>query len=367
MATQRPPLARGDRVVNFFLPDPRDVLIGLYDKVTGGPIVLLLVPALDEARGARETARLVAQAPKLAEAGAHVFLIAGDPVPRIQALAKEHDPSCFVVSDADGRFAALSGVAGELVAFVLDANQRVLTRLDPTDGPLDAERLADRAFAYVEGLSERKPQTLAMHPPVLIVENVLEPEFCRYLIEQYEARGNEESGTFRMVDGRMVRQAHHDVKRRRDHIVADDDLMAEIGGRLERRLLPEIRRAFQANVTRFEEFKIVCYDAEPGGYFHIHRDNTTPQTRHRRFAMTLNLNGDEYEGGYLRFPEFGDVRYKPPTGAAVVFSCNLLHEALDVTNGRRFVLLSFFYDEAGQKQLEAYEAQVRAGKIKVGA
>jgi hypothetical protein len=30
----------------------------------------------------------------------------------------------------------------------------------------------------------------------------------------------------------------------------------------------------------------------------------------------------------------------------VIFSCSLQHEALPVTSGRRFALLSFFYDEA---------------------
>jgi hypothetical protein len=30
-----------------------------------------------------------------------------------------------------------------------------------------------------------------------------------------------------------------------------------------------------------------------------HRDNTTPDTTNRRFALTLNLNSDEYDGGEL--------------------------------------------------------------------
>src|SRR3546814_20819717 len=74
-------------------------------------------------------------------------------------------------------------------------------------------------------------------------------------------------------------------------------------------------------------------------YFRPHRDNTTKGTAHRRFAVTLNLNADEFEGGELRFPEFGPHLYKPPTGGAVVFSCSLLHEAMPVTKGRRYVFL----------------------------
>ena len=59
--------------------------------------------------------------------------------------------------------------------------------------------------------------------------------------------------------------------------------------------------------------------------------------------MSLNLN-DDYEGGELTFPEFGPTLYKPRAGMAAVFSCSLLHEALPVTRGRRFVLTTFFRD-----------------------
>ena len=119
--------------------------------------------------------------------------------------------------------------------------------------------------------------------------------------------------------------------------------------------------------TRAEEFKIICYDSEPGGYFRMHRDNTTPQTQHRRFAMTLALNAEAYEGGVLRFPEFGGATYKPATGMAVVFSCSLLHEATDVIGGKRFMLLSFLYDEAGEQQREALKRSVQRARHLVRA
>jgi hypothetical protein len=76
------------------------------------------------------------------------------------------------------------------------------------------------------------------------------------------------------------------------------------------------------------------------------RDNLSPATAHRRFALTLNLN-DGYQGGQLRFPEYGPELYRPAPGAALLFSCSHLHEVLEVTAGRRFVLLSFLFgDEA---------------------
>jgi predicted 2-oxoglutarate/Fe(II)-dependent dioxygenase YbiX len=69
--------------------------------------------------------------------------------------------------------------------------------------------------------------------------------------------------------------------------------------------------------------------------------------------MSLLLN-DDYEGGYLRFPEYGLHRYRTKAGGACIFSCSLLHEATDVTAGLRFELLSFFYGEAEAKMREEY-------------
>lgn len=102
-------------------------------------------------------------------------------------------------------------------------------------------------------------------------------------------------------------------------------------------------------VTHVERYIVACYDAEDGGYFKAHRDNTTRATAHRQFACSINLNAEEFEGGDLRFPEFGPQTYRPPTGGAVIFSCALLHEATPVTRGRRYAYLPFFYDTAHAK------------------
>jgi predicted 2-oxoglutarate/Fe(II)-dependent dioxygenase YbiX len=96
-----------------------------------------------------------------------------------------------------------------------------------------------------------------------------------------------------------------------------------------------------------------CYDAEDGGYFRPHRDNTTAGTAHRRFAVSINLNAEDFEGGDLRLPAFGPRTYRPPTGGAVVFSCSLLHEATPVTAGTRYAFLPFLHDEAGETVREA--------------
>ncbi len=106
-----------------------------------------------------------------------------------------------------------------------------------------------------------------------------------------------------------------------------------------------------------ERYIVCCYSAEEAGHFRAHRDNTTAGTAHRRFAVTVNLNHD-FDGGEISFPEFGPRSYKPPVGAALVFSCSMLHQVSPVTRGERFAFLPFLYDEAAAKLREANTAHV---------
>jgi predicted 2-oxoglutarate/Fe(II)-dependent dioxygenase YbiX len=125
-------------------------------------------------------------------------------------------------------------------------------------------------------------------------------------------------------------------------------------------VFPEIERAFQARMASFELPRVGCYESAAQRFFGRHRDNRTAHTAHRLFAVTVNLNTGTYEGGQLRFPEFGRQLYQPGPGGAVVFSCSLLHEALPVTSGRRFDLFSFFTDAAGAKREQELIAREKA-------
>jgi predicted 2-oxoglutarate/Fe(II)-dependent dioxygenase YbiX len=187
--------------------------------------------------------------------------------------------------------------------------------------------------------------------PVLVVPRVLEPALCKRLIDLYEAQGGEESGFMRQVDGKTVRLTDPEHKRRRDASIDDPALQKQLMVRVHDRLAPMIARAFQFQATRMERYIVGCYSAG-AGHFRPHRDNTTAGTAHRRFAVTINLNAGDYEGGDLRFPEFGQRTYRAPTGGAVVFSCSLLHEATPVTKGTRYAFLPFLYDDAAAKVRE---------------
>ena len=201
-----------------------------------------------------------------------------------------------------------------------------------------------------------------LQAPVLMLPNVFEAGLCRKLISLYEENGGEESGFMREVDGKTVAAFDHVHKRRKDYIVEQPDIVKAIQQRVERRIVPEILKVHQFKVTRMERYIVACYSAEDGGHFRSHRDNTTKGTMHRRFAVSVNLNA-EFEGGELNFPEYGPRTFKPAPGAAVVFSCSLLHAVTKVTKGQRYVFLPFLYDDAAAKIREANNAYLGEGVV----
>lgn len=242
------------------------------------------------------------------------------------------------------KFGAVEGESGAMRYrphwLLLDTTLRVAGRFSIDDGA--------GAIAALEKLIATPDDYPAA--PVLIVPRVLEPEMCRKLIDLYEANGGEDSGFMREENGITVGHVDHMHKRRADHHIESEELREQLRARLKRFLVPPIKRAFQWEATRIERWLVACYDGDNGGgHFRPHRDNTTKGTAHRKFACTINLNAEDYEGGDLAFPEFGAKTYRAPTGGAVIFSCSLLHEARPVLRGKRYAFLPFLYDEDGAR------------------
>jgi predicted 2-oxoglutarate/Fe(II)-dependent dioxygenase YbiX len=188
-----------------------------------------------------------------------------------------------------------------------------------------------------------------------VLPNVFERAFCDQLIGLYKKKGGTESGFMRDVGGKTTMITDPNHKRRKDYSIEDQTIVQAAQARFLRRVVPEIKKVHQFDVTRMERYIVSCYSEEDQGHFRAHRDNTTKGTAHRRFAVSVNLNWD-FDGGEICFPEYGSRRYKPPVGGAVVFSCSLLHEVSPVTRGSRFAFLPFLYDDAAARIREANNA-----------
>jgi predicted 2-oxoglutarate/Fe(II)-dependent dioxygenase YbiX len=201
-----------------------------------------------------------------------------------------------------------------------------------------------QAIAYAAPRLKSEPaRRCVSSAPALILPNLLTPADCRALIDRFE-QADHRAGVMAGVErGRAVVKLDESKKRRRELMLEPGSPEHEtILGVLNGACAPEIKRAFQVEIAHADRILLARYD-DSGGYFKRHRDDAAPQTAFREFAVSINLNTGDYEGGELLFPEFDDHRYSPPAGSAIIFSASLLHEAAPVTRGTRYVALSFLF------------------------
>lgn len=337
----------GERVADFVLPTPSNPRFHL-NAAAGRNLILAFLGSQPTPAAEALLAEMRSLRAAFDDRLVGLFWVVSKPEHVEQLGITQETPGIRYFMDYAGETARLYGLTSEgsdhiaARTFVVDRNLRLLQSIEPKpDQPHLAPIIAGlrRLDAYQRGMDSLQ------HAPVLVVERVFELELCRMLIEHYNAQGGVDSGFMRERSGMTVSVLDHDFKRRRDCIIGDDRLRTAAMNRIHDRLLPEIQRAFQFTATRIERHIVARYDAEEGGYFRPHRDNTTKGTAHRRFAVTVNLNAEDYQGGDLRFAEFGERTYRAPTGGAVVFSCSLLHEATPVTRGTRYAYLPFLYTD----------------------
>ena len=344
------PLQPGEPAPWFTAPTPSNPEY-VFDTAAGRYVLLVFLPRDDARAGAVALQALAKHRGLLDDVKLSAFVVVRDPA--TAATATDMTGLRWFL-DLDGAVSRLYGALGKdgveaPMWLILDPGLRVLGRVQ-----LGNPQMVFTALSRLGAPSDHAG--VALHAPILIAPRIFEPELCTRLIALHEASGGRFTGVMRDQGDRTV-AVMDELKKRRDLLVEDEALQATLRERLERRLFPLIARALGFTTTRIERFLVSCYDAADGAVFHAHRDSTTFGTAHRKFACSINLN-DGFEGGDLRFAEYGQKTYRPPPGGAVVFSCALLHEATRVTSGRRYAFLPFLYDEAGAEVLAAYERRV---------
>jgi predicted 2-oxoglutarate/Fe(II)-dependent dioxygenase YbiX len=310
-----------------------------FEEQAGRPIVLILAgmasPAQLEPLTKAFLDRRAAFAAKgvdlriLVQIGAPDWILAGPP----EGLGLVHCPD-----------RAIFDLAEAPAVLVTDRGQRLIARLDVSDPDACAE-------AALRAAPDHSQPDLAIPAPVLVRPHLFDPDLCRRLMERFED-GDHVDGTVASMDpsGALYNKLDAGKKKRRDLVLdISEPLQVEVAETLSARLVPFIAKAFHAEAAFIDRVVIARYD-DTGGYFHRHRDNASPHLAYRQFALSVNLNTGDYEGGALCFPEFNDVAYSPPAGAGIVFSASLLHEASPVTKGSRYVLLTFLHSAAAEQR-----------------
>jgi len=347
-------LTRGDPVPWFTLPSTSSPQFH-FNTVGGYRVVLFFFGSSSHRNSAIALTEFLSHQTEFARLNIPFFGVSVDPGDRTLADRIQNPTYCKFLWDFDQtvsqRYEVCYRADGQLVyepqVLVLDETLRVLMKVAiAPDNPIAS---AQQVLAFLPTLPPPlPPRTAEPQAPVLLIPRVFEPAFCEHLIHLYDTDGGKDSGFMREREGKTIEAHDYSFKVRRDLNLEDvgDALLQQVNERVIRRVKPEIEKVYQFAITRFERHVIGCYEAEKGGFFRPHRDNTTRGTAHRRFAMTINLNTGGYEGGYLTFPEYGTHLFRPNIGEAIIFSCSLLHEVTPITQGRRLALLSFFYNDA---------------------
>ncbi len=361
-----PAIERGDFLPTFSTASSHGERFD-YDSLGGVDHLLVFLGSAGSDLGARMVETLAAMQPMLKRHNLFCFVVSADPRDRAEGRLQPLIDRYVVFWDYERRIHRQFSMVGPepanggtaplaVAAMTVRRNLRLDTLIPAT--PLDS--FADRVERAVTALPPAPaPTAMSLQAPILIVPEVFDRAFCGELMALYEANGGVPSGFMRDEGGLTRAIDNPRMKRRQDCWIHDDRLRGRIQRHLFARVVPEIRKAFSFDASRIERFVIGCYDERDKGFFSMHRDNTQLGTAHRRFAVSINLNAEDYEGGEIWFPEYGPLTYKASSGSAVIFSCSLLHEVKPVTRGRRYAFLPFLYDDAAaeiRKRNRAYLA-----------
>src|SRR5262245_30691249 len=322
-----------------------------FDTAAGRYIVLCFYGSAAAAHSQAALKSVLAHRHLFDDVRACFFGVSLDPKDEADKRVVNVYPGYRFFWDFDGKISRLYGAASLESEQAVESHtlRRMWIVLDPTLRVLKVFPFADdqsdimAVLGYVAGLPPAARFVgFDLPAPVIVLPNVFEAEFCKKLIDIFQAHGGEVSGFMREVGGKTVQRHDHDRKHRKDYIIEDPTVEKETRVRFERRVVPEIKKVHQFVVTRMERYIVACYAAEDQAHFAPHRDNTTKGTAHRQFAVSVNLNED-FDGGEVHFPEYGPRGFKAPVGGAVIFSCSLPHSVSQVKRGRRYAFLPFLY------------------------
>jgi predicted 2-oxoglutarate/Fe(II)-dependent dioxygenase YbiX len=349
MGTMNLRLSIGDRAPDILGATASGRFYSL-DSQAGRPALIVALGALDAEAAGRLFERLCGLQSELAATGVDLVPLAPMLQPFTERFASDPSAHDLLVYASGGGGLEGFGIDGHAGCLLIDRGARIVD-LVGLNGETDIVAWLSESARRIASAA---PQVRAATAPVLILPNIASPDLCRALIDHFEASPHA-AGVMASFgsDGAYAKLDETKKKRRDTELTAESPLYGEVVSLLAARVIPEIKRAFQADIANADRILIARYD-DTGGYFKRHRDNTAPHTAFREFAISLNLNTDEYEGGELLFPEYDDTRYNPPAGGAIVFSAALLHEAAPVTRGSRYVLLSFLGSAEAQARLTAW-------------
>ncbi len=339
----------GDPAPLFTLVDQwgNEVFLGA-DTIAGDPTVLVFCPQGANKTSDEVVSRYRALGQQFGTMGARVFVINRESMDTPQAAVDDAN-TLRVLADVPGAVfdaygiekAAGIGAPCPVTSVLVNPNAQIAWTTGSEDPSDHVESVLERAGPLAH---RSNPVSSGPHPPIMIIPNVLSDTACDILIEAWKRPtpvwGREALGSdaLKLEKSDYKIETDTDAGKLTQHHILDPEINGIVDKAFIRRIIPQLYKAYRYKITQHEQYKILRYLAADGGFLGPHRDNSTPETAHRHFTMTMNLVADGFDGGELRFPEYGGHLYRGGKGSAVVWSATLLHEVTALTSGERFVL-----------------------------
>lgn len=173
----------------------------------------------------------------------------------------------------------------------------------------------------------------------IISLSLFQPRSCRKMIESVRENEGWTSAKVsrRGPDGQM--RSVVDPKHRMASVLFSQHLFAlraKFDLKMNEILKPLVEHLWGHQLSEHQGTQLVRYSS--GGHYIPHSD-VGRQTRNRYYTVLCYLN-DDFEGGGTRFPSF-DYSVTPRCGKAVLFPSAYLHGGEPVTNGQKYVLVSW--------------------------
>jgi predicted 2-oxoglutarate/Fe(II)-dependent dioxygenase YbiX len=187
---------------------------------------------------------------------------------------------------------------------------------------------------------------------ILIQPKVVTKENCKYLIDYADKSDKEQTGVFDPDKTNSTKNHEHKIdKSARDVKCADiSPILPQIHD-LMKNIIDHVINPFYGFKIRDSELpQLLCYEKD--GHYRPHNDSealwTNPdktqiwkKTEDRDLSTVLFLN-DEFEGGYLSFPDLR-IKIKPEPGLLICFPSSrwYTHCVEPVISGNRYTLVTW--------------------------
>lgn len=340
----------GDKLPYFTLRDNRGISISSRDDhLAGKHSLYIFINSASLEQDSNLLSNLIS--PEIEFDDFNIFIVTSNSKTNenleLERMLRLNQP---ILLDSSGVFCASSGFLKEgniNSRVILTTPMNQITKI--FDWPYNASDVRSQFMQQITAdLNRDQTMWFPCHAPVLMIPNVLSQEECNFLIDCFDKEDKlfvNSAEANKLQSNYKIPIYEHNRQDRIDLILKDRALLAKLDQKIAAKINPEISKAFAFNVNRREELHVARYEGKRDGNLMGHRDNTSPQTAYRKFALSLNLN-DNYSGGEVFFKEYSKQGYKSAAGTAIIFSSSLLHEVSETTKGTRYTLISHLFNDS---------------------